>query len=181
MILLALTFRLLDAIRLFDTIFIMTGGGPGTQTYTASFYLYTSGFTQFHLVAGDSGEAWLFLIHHRCRSSRFLVRRLLKVETRMMASQERFTADAARRSPSRASCFSASSCSSSSAPLYWMFDTSIKPSDDYLAIPPVWWPSAADHGALRRRRSSPIAARGPGQLLIIVASGGDRARRCSAR
>ena len=34
MILLAITFRLLDAIRLFDTIFIMTGGGPGTQTYT---------------------------------------------------------------------------------------------------------------------------------------------------
>ncbi|MFT3989584.1 carbohydrate ABC transporter permease [Aestuariivirga sp.] len=27
------------------------------------------------------------------------------------------------------------------APLYWMFVTSIKPSDDYLAIPPVWFPS----------------------------------------
>jgi multiple sugar transport system permease protein len=26
-------------------------------------------------------------------------------------------------------------------PLYWMFNTSIKPSDDYLAVPPVWWPS----------------------------------------
>ena len=26
------------------------------------------------------------------------------------------------------------------APLYWVFVTSIKPSDDYLAIPPVWWP-----------------------------------------
>ena len=25
-------------------------------------------------------------------------------------------------------------------PLYWVFVTSIKPSDDYLAIPPVWWP-----------------------------------------
>jgi multiple sugar transport system permease protein len=27
------------------------------------------------------------------------------------------------------------------APLYWMFVTSIKPSDDYLANPPVWFPS----------------------------------------
>jgi multiple sugar transport system permease protein len=27
------------------------------------------------------------------------------------------------------------------APLYWMFVTSIKPSDDYLAIPPVWFPA----------------------------------------
>ncbi len=26
-------------------------------------------------------------------------------------------------------------------PLYWMFNTSIKPSDDYLAVPPVWFPS----------------------------------------
>jgi multiple sugar transport system permease protein len=28
------------------------------------------------------------------------------------------------------------------APLYWMLITSIKPSDDYLAVPPVWFPSA---------------------------------------
>jgi multiple sugar transport system permease protein len=27
------------------------------------------------------------------------------------------------------------------APLYWMFVTSIKPSDDYLAVPPVWFPN----------------------------------------
>jgi multiple sugar transport system permease protein len=27
------------------------------------------------------------------------------------------------------------------APLYWVFITSIKPSDDYLAIPPVWFPA----------------------------------------
>ncbi|MDQ0471907.1 carbohydrate ABC transporter permease [Labrys wisconsinensis] len=27
------------------------------------------------------------------------------------------------------------------APLYWMFVTSIKPSDDYLAVPPVWFPA----------------------------------------
>jgi multiple sugar transport system permease protein len=27
------------------------------------------------------------------------------------------------------------------APLYWVFITSIKPSDDYLAVPPVWFPS----------------------------------------
>jgi multiple sugar transport system permease protein len=26
------------------------------------------------------------------------------------------------------------------APLYWMFVTSIKPSDDYLANPPIWFP-----------------------------------------
>ncbi len=78
MIWLALTFRLLDAIRLFDTIFIMTGGGPGTQTYTASYYLYTVGFTQFHLSQATAGS-WLFLIITAAVVT-LLVRRLLKAE-----------------------------------------------------------------------------------------------------
>ena len=78
MILLALTFRILDAIRLFDTIFIMTGGGPGTQTYTASYYLYTVGFTQFHLSQATAGS-WLFLIITAAVVT-LLVRRLLRVE-----------------------------------------------------------------------------------------------------
>ena len=41
--LLALTLRLLDAIKLFDIIYVMTGGGPGTSTYTTSYYLYVTG------------------------------------------------------------------------------------------------------------------------------------------
>jgi multiple sugar transport system permease protein len=78
MILLALTFRILDAIRLFDTIYIMTGGGPGTNTYSSSFYLYTLGFTQFHLSEATAG-AWIFLILTTFLIT-FLVRRLLKAE-----------------------------------------------------------------------------------------------------
>lgn len=78
MILLAITFRLLDAIKLFDTIFIMTAGGPGTKTYTSSFYLYTVGFTQFHLSQATAGS-WIFLILTAIVVS-LLVRRLLKAE-----------------------------------------------------------------------------------------------------
>jgi multiple sugar transport system permease protein len=78
MMLLAVTFRLLDAIRLFDTIYMMTGGGPGTQTYTASFYLYTVGFTQFHLSQATAGS-WLFLIFTLLVVT-LLVRRLLRAE-----------------------------------------------------------------------------------------------------
>jgi multiple sugar transport system permease protein len=78
MIMLAITFRLLDAVKLFDTIFIMTGGGPGTNTYSSSFYLYTLGFTQFHLSNATAG-AWMFLILTLIVIT-FLVRRLLKTE-----------------------------------------------------------------------------------------------------
>jgi multiple sugar transport system permease protein len=79
MMLLAVTFRLLDAIKLFDTIFIMTGGGPGTTTYSASYYLYTLGFTQFHLSAATAG-AWIFLILTLIVVT-LLVRRLMRPET----------------------------------------------------------------------------------------------------
>ena len=78
MITLAITFRLLDAIKLFDTIFIMTGGGPGTKTYTSSFYLYTVGFTQFHLSQATAGS-WIFLVLTIIVVT-VLVRKLLEVE-----------------------------------------------------------------------------------------------------
>src|SRR5262245_50914382 len=80
MMLLAVTFRLLDAVKLFDTIFIMTGGGPGTKTYTASYYLYTVGFTQFHISQATAGS-WIFLLLTLLVVT-FLVRRLLHVEER---------------------------------------------------------------------------------------------------
>lgn len=80
MMLLAVTFRLLDAIKLFDTIFVMTAGGPGTQTYSASYYLYVLGFTQFHLSRATAG-AWIFLLLTLLVVAA-LVRRLLKPEVR---------------------------------------------------------------------------------------------------
>jgi multiple sugar transport system permease protein len=80
MMLLAVTFRLLDAIKLFDTIFVMTAGGPGTQTYTASYYLYVLGFTQFHLSRATAG-AWIFLILTLV-VVQLLVRRLLRPQPR---------------------------------------------------------------------------------------------------
>jgi len=76
MMLLAITLRTLDAIKLFDIIFIMTGGGPGTTTYSASYYLYTVGFTQFHLSMATAGS-WIFLVLTAIVIT-FLVRRLLK-------------------------------------------------------------------------------------------------------
>jgi len=78
LILIAVTFRLLDAVKLFDIIFIMTGGGPGTSTYTTSFYLYQTGFQNFHLGQATAGS-WLFLIITAVLIM-VLVRRMLRPE-----------------------------------------------------------------------------------------------------
>jgi multiple sugar transport system permease protein len=80
LILLAVTFRLLDAVKLFDVIYVMTGGGPGASTYTASFYLYQIGFQQFHLSKATAGS-WIFLLLSALLIMA-LVRRLLRPETR---------------------------------------------------------------------------------------------------
>ena len=36
----AILFRLLDAFRVFDIIFVLTGGGPANRTETLSIYTY---------------------------------------------------------------------------------------------------------------------------------------------
>jgi multiple sugar transport system permease protein len=75
-VLLAVTFRFLDAVKLFDVIYVLTGGGPGTQTYTASYYAYQEGFQNFHLAQGTAAS-WIFLGMITVVAA-FLVRRLLK-------------------------------------------------------------------------------------------------------
>jgi multiple sugar transport system permease protein len=75
-ILIAVTFRLIDAAKLFDIIFSMTRGGPGTDTYTTTYYLYQQGFELFHLGQGTAG-ALMFMVMLTFISF-WLVRRLLK-------------------------------------------------------------------------------------------------------
>lgn len=44
--------RLIDSIRVFDMVFVLTRGGPGSATETLSVYSYVTGFTE-----GDMGSA----------------------------------------------------------------------------------------------------------------------------
>lgn len=75
-ILLAVTFRLVDSLKFFDLIFVLTKGGPGTSTYTLSYYLYQQGFELFHLGDGTAGS-WMFMVLISIIAF-WLVRRLLK-------------------------------------------------------------------------------------------------------
>lgn len=43
-VLIALLLRVMDTLRIFDQIFIMTGGGPANATETMSIYIYRHGF-----------------------------------------------------------------------------------------------------------------------------------------
>ena len=55
-IIIAFVIRGMEVIKLFDEIYILTRGGPGTATETMSLYLYKLGFLDFRLAyAGSAG------------------------------------------------------------------------------------------------------------------------------
>jgi multiple sugar transport system permease protein len=41
--------RAVDAFKVFDTVYVLTGGGPGTATELLSFYAYAAGFRTFNM------------------------------------------------------------------------------------------------------------------------------------
>ena len=60
-ILIALLLRVMDALRLFDTPFVMTGGGPGRVTEFASLYAYRQAFSYYYVSLGIAA-AFIILI-----------------------------------------------------------------------------------------------------------------------
>ena len=60
LLLLALLFRTIEAFKLFDTIYLMTEGGPGSATETISIYVYRVAF-QFFRTSQSSALAYILL------------------------------------------------------------------------------------------------------------------------
>ena len=60
-IIVALLIRSLDALKFFDIIFTLSGGGPGNSTETISFYIYQVGYQFFRLGYG-AAAAFVLLI-----------------------------------------------------------------------------------------------------------------------
>jgi multiple sugar transport system permease protein len=53
--------RTIDAFKVFDTVYILTGGGPGTKTEMLNFYIYLKGFRSFDLGYGTA-MSWVQLV-----------------------------------------------------------------------------------------------------------------------
>jgi multiple sugar transport system permease protein len=60
-ILVALLFRTLDAFRVFDLIYALTGGGPANSTETISIYAYKTMFAQMSFGEGSALAVVVFL------------------------------------------------------------------------------------------------------------------------
>ena len=53
--------RLIEGFKIIDTVFILTGGGPGTSTETLTLFAYNEGFKKFN-IGMTSALSFLFLI-----------------------------------------------------------------------------------------------------------------------
>jgi multiple sugar transport system permease protein len=60
LLLLALLFRTIEAFKLFDTVFILTEGGPGTSTETISIYVYRQAI-QFNKTSDATTMSYILL------------------------------------------------------------------------------------------------------------------------
>ena len=60
-IMVALVIRSMEVIKLFDEVFMLTRGGPGTSTETISLYIYKLAFADFQLAYG-AAAAFLVLV-----------------------------------------------------------------------------------------------------------------------
>jgi multiple sugar transport system permease protein len=61
-ILVVLAFRTMDAFRVFDAVYVLTGGGPGNSTETLSIYAYKTLFQSLQFGYGAALTSAMFLL-----------------------------------------------------------------------------------------------------------------------
>ncbi len=49
LVVVAAVIRTIDALKTFDTIYVITGGGPGTASETINLYLYLQAFAFYNI------------------------------------------------------------------------------------------------------------------------------------
>ncbi len=72
-VLIAVLLRLMDTLRIFDQVFVMTGGGPANSTETLSLYVYQTGF-RFFDVGYATAMSFILLVATTVISNIFISR-----------------------------------------------------------------------------------------------------------
>jgi multiple sugar transport system permease protein len=73
-ILVAILFRVMFSFNTFDTIYVMTGGGPGRSSETLVMYAYRLGFEQWHM--GESAAVAIIMLVLVTFLARLIIRTL---------------------------------------------------------------------------------------------------------
>src|ERR1700731_1106418 len=81
-ILVVLLFRIIDCMRVFDIVFVLTEGGPSNGTVLYPFLIYMQGFRYFN-VGYAAALSWLLVVFMSILAS-LLIRMLLKSSARIL-------------------------------------------------------------------------------------------------
>ena len=133
----ALILRVLMTFKLFDIIYVLTAGGPGTVTENLAFFTYIQGFRYFNLGYASA----LRFTSSRCVYSR------QDVDPAHQAIGHRRVRGGAMKPPgiglSDLACGFALAIALFVflAPVLWMLITAVKPPGEWLNEPPVFIPS----------------------------------------
>ena len=155
----AILIRSLDLVRIFDVIWALTEGGPGTMTETISIYTYVQGFRQFE-TSYTGAIAFLIIAHPDRRRSRRPSSAWGSPDEPAATAPCGFARAAAaatarprpRRTLRRAP--PAALVVFFLFPIYWLVIMSFKTADEIFAYPPVWFP-----GQLQLRRTIAVLFR----------------------
>lgn len=79
-VILAFLLRAIDTFKLFDKVYVMTGGGPGNATETLSMFVYKYGFRFFDL--GMASSSALVMLAISLAMTLFYARKVMKGSTR---------------------------------------------------------------------------------------------------
>ena len=137
-VIVALTIRGLDLIRLFDIVWALTRGGPGNMTETISVYAYVKGFERFDV---SMTAALTFRRHHLAVDRR--LRPAAQGGDRTMS--RRALAPWFRRRDAWSTIARVSAATAITVlflfPIYWLFINAFKTPEEVFASPPAWWPA----------------------------------------
>ena len=136
--------RFIDAFKVFDTIFVMTQGGPGNATEMLPTYIYRQGI-KFLNIGYSSATAIVFVIAMSIIAWAF--RSCATGSSRGWGSHGRFRSRRGRdcTSPTSSACPCGSSswwrCRRILFPLYWLLSNAFKQEQEYYHSPPIMFPS----------------------------------------
>ena len=172
--------RLADAFRIFDVVYVLTGGGPANATDVMSTYIYRQMFTALDFPGGAAASVLLVLALRRRPLCRGTAAQGPAPGAMMKAG------DPASRQLADAGIygFLGLVCMLILVPIYWIVATSFKPTSEILVTPTSFYhapdPRALPHRAERgfpalpcqQRDRCDIGSTALGFLLSVPAAWG---------
>ena len=146
-VMIALVIRTIDSLKVFDTIAVISQGGPGTASETLNYFLYLQAF-QFYNLGYASAVVVIFFVIIIALSLLLLYARQQHEVDGLRGSSDgipvhAWRASAASRSApgSRSACRCVFLVSPAVLVFLWMLSLSLKTEIDNIAFPPVFIPS----------------------------------------